>query len=98
MRVASLGNVRRTSSVHFSNVITEVVVGENSVVSHYQIERESTEAFHVSTLRDDAYSFDPEAGEWRGLVRKTRFALGDRVRVRVRRTDPDRGEIDLAFL
>jgi Fe-S cluster assembly protein SufD len=40
-----------SGGVHFSNVITEVVVGENSVLSHYQIERESTEAFHVSTLR-----------------------------------------------
>lgn len=37
--------------VHFSNVVTEVVVGENSVLGHYRIERESEQAFHVSTLR-----------------------------------------------
>ena len=37
--------------VHFSNVVTEVVAGESSVLSHYRIERESTQAFHVSTLR-----------------------------------------------
>lgn len=37
--------------VHFSNVVTEVVVGEHSVLSHYLIERQSTEAFNVSTLR-----------------------------------------------
>ncbi|MBK5228240.1 MAG: Fe-S cluster assembly protein SufD [Actinobacteria bacterium] len=37
--------------VHFSNVVTEVVVGENSVLGHYRIERESGQAFHVSTLR-----------------------------------------------
>jgi len=53
---------------------------------------------HVSTLRDDDYRFSAERGEWHGLVRKTRFSLGDRVRVRVRRTDADRGEIDLLFI
>lgn len=53
---------------------------------------------HISTLRDDDYRFSDERGEWHGLVRKTRFALGDRVRVRVRRTDADRGEIDLLFI
>ncbi len=37
--------------VYFSNVVTEVVVGGNSVLSHYLIERESTQAFNVSTLR-----------------------------------------------
>ncbi len=53
---------------------------------------------HVSTLRDDEYRFSAERGEWCGRVRKSRFALGDRVRVRVRRTDADRGEIDLLFV
>jgi Fe-S cluster assembly protein SufD len=43
--------VSLNGDVHFSNVVTEVVVGENSVLSHYRIERESTRAFHVSTLR-----------------------------------------------
>jgi Fe-S cluster assembly protein SufD len=37
--------------VYFSNVVTEVVVGGSSVLSHYLIERESTQAFNVSTLR-----------------------------------------------
>ena len=43
--------VSLNGDVHFSNVVTEVVVGENSVLGHYLIERESTQAFHVSTLR-----------------------------------------------
>ena len=43
--------VSLSGDVHFSNVVTEVVVGENSVLSHYRIERESAQAFHVSTLR-----------------------------------------------
>jgi len=50
---------------------------------------------HVSTLRDDEYAFSPDRMEWVGLHRKRRIALGDRVRVRVRRADPDRGEVDL---
>jgi Fe-S cluster assembly protein SufD len=38
-------------SVYFSNVVTELVVGENSSVGHYMIECESRKAFNVSTLR-----------------------------------------------
>ncbi|HEY3491020.1 MAG TPA: ribonuclease R [Candidatus Deferrimicrobiaceae bacterium] len=50
---------------------------------------------HVSTLRDDDYRYSADANEWVGSYRRRRFALGDRVSVRVRRADPDRGEIDL---
>ncbi|HWW81979.1 MAG TPA: Fe-S cluster assembly protein SufD [Vicinamibacterales bacterium] len=35
----------------FSNAVTELVVGDDSVVSHYMIEREDIEAYNVSTLR-----------------------------------------------
>ena len=38
-------------SVYFSNVVTELVVGENSSVGHYMIECESRKAFNISTLR-----------------------------------------------
>src|SRR3972149_5545018 len=37
--------------VYFSNAVTEVVVGQNSVLSHYIIERESKKAFNVPTIR-----------------------------------------------
>jgi len=35
----------------FSNTATELVAGENAVVSHYMIEREHRQAFNFSTLR-----------------------------------------------
>lgn len=38
-------------SVYFSNVVTEIVVGENSTIGHYLIELESKKAYNVSTLR-----------------------------------------------
>ena len=38
-------------STVFSNSATELVVGENSTVSHFMIEREHGKAFNVSTLR-----------------------------------------------
>ncbi len=53
---------------------------------------------HISTLRDDEYRFSKDRMEWVGLYRKRRIALGDRVRVRVRRADPDRGEVDFLFV
>ena len=37
--------------VYFSNVVTELVAGDGSVLEHYLIERESEQAFNVSTLR-----------------------------------------------
>jgi translation initiation factor IF-1 len=36
--------------------------------------------------------------EWVGQYRKRRIGLGDRVCVRVRRADPDRGEIDFLLV
>lgn len=53
---------------------------------------------HASTLRDDEYRFSRDRMEWVGAYRGRRIALGDRVRVRVRRADPDRGEVDFLFV
>ncbi len=36
---------------HFSNVVTEIVAGENSVFSHYMLERENKRSYNISTLR-----------------------------------------------
>ncbi|MFA6149382.1 MAG: VacB/RNase II family 3'-5' exoribonuclease [bacterium] len=52
----------------------------------------------VSTMRDDEYRFSPDRMEWVGQYRKIRIGLGDRVRVRVRRSDPDRGEVDFLLV
>ena len=38
-------------SLHFTNGVTEVVVGENGKLDHAKIQRESEEAFHVGTLQ-----------------------------------------------
>jgi Fe-S cluster assembly protein SufD len=35
----------------FCNTVTELIAGESAVVSHYMLERESTDTFNVSTLR-----------------------------------------------
>jgi Fe-S cluster assembly protein SufD len=43
--------VSTTDGVYFSNAVTEVVVGDGGVLSHYLIELESKDAFNVSTLR-----------------------------------------------
>jgi Fe-S cluster assembly protein SufD len=39
------------SGVSFSNAVTELVAGEDAVISHYLLEREDRQAFNVSTLR-----------------------------------------------
>src|SRR6201998_2061505 len=39
------------SGVFFSNVVTELVAGEDAVISHYLMERDDRQAYNVSTLR-----------------------------------------------
>ena len=39
------------SGVFFSNAVTELVAGENAVISHHLVEREDWQAFNISTLR-----------------------------------------------
>ena len=36
---------------YFTNAVTEIVAGENAVVHHYKLQRESREAYHVATLQ-----------------------------------------------
>jgi Fe-S cluster assembly protein SufD len=35
--------------VYFTNAVVELVLGENSNVEHYKVQRESSEAFHIAT-------------------------------------------------
>ncbi len=37
--------------VYFTNAVTEIVAGENSVVEHYKLQDESPAAFHVATVQ-----------------------------------------------
>ena len=37
--------------VYFTNAVTEISVGENAVVDHYKVQRESTQAYHVGTTQ-----------------------------------------------
>jgi Fe-S cluster assembly protein SufD len=37
--------------VYFTNAVTEIVAGENSVVEHYKLQCENEEAFHVATVQ-----------------------------------------------
>ncbi len=36
---------------YFTNAVTEIVVGENSIVEHVKLEEESPDAFHVATIQ-----------------------------------------------
>jgi Fe-S cluster assembly protein SufD len=35
---------------YFTNVVTEIVLGENAVLDHYKLQHESTQAYHVGTI------------------------------------------------
>lgn len=41
----------RRDGVHFTNPVTELVVGENAVVEHYKLQQENEDTFHVATLQ-----------------------------------------------
>ena len=36
---------------YFTNAVTEIVAGENSVIDHYKVQLESPEAFHIATMQ-----------------------------------------------
>jgi Fe-S cluster assembly protein SufD len=35
---------------YFTNVVTEIVLGQNAVLDHYKLQQESTRAYHVGTI------------------------------------------------
>jgi Fe-S cluster assembly protein SufD len=37
--------------VYFTNAVTEVFAGENSVIDHYKVQREGRDAYHIATLQ-----------------------------------------------
>jgi Fe-S cluster assembly protein SufD len=39
------------NDVYFTNTVTEIVAGDESVVEHYKVQRESEKAFHVGCLQ-----------------------------------------------
>jgi Fe-S cluster assembly protein SufD len=41
----------RGNGRYFTNAVTEIVVGENSVVEHVKLEQESAESFHIATIQ-----------------------------------------------
>ncbi len=53
---------------YFTNLVTEIVVGENATLDHYKLHRESDEAFHIATLQihqernSNARAFDVTLG------------------------------------
>ena len=40
-----------SDNVHFTNAVTEVVAGENSVVEYYKLQHESERAFHIGAVQ-----------------------------------------------
>ncbi|MEK6778565.1 MAG: VacB/RNase II family 3'-5' exoribonuclease [Candidatus Deferrimicrobiota bacterium] len=95
--------LQRAKALYLSKRVGEIFTGVISTIVGFGFFVELAECFaegfvHISSLRDDEYRYSAETGEWCGLVRKTRFSLGDRLRVRLRRADVDRGEIDLLLI
>ena len=39
------------NGTYFTNAVTEIVAGEDSAVEHYKLQRESNNAFHISTIQ-----------------------------------------------
>ncbi|MEW6720822.1 MAG: VacB/RNase II family 3'-5' exoribonuclease [Thermodesulfobacteriota bacterium] len=93
-RAKALFMTGRTAEVFEGKVSSLVPSGFFVELSDWMVEG----MVHISTLRDDEYRFSRDRMEWVGTFRRRRIALGDRVRVRVRRADPERGEVDFLFV
>jgi Fe-S cluster assembly protein SufD len=40
-----------TGGLYFTNSVSEIVVGENSIVDHYKVQKESEGSFHLATIQ-----------------------------------------------
>jgi len=48
---ASIIETYTGEGLHFTNAVTEIVCGENSIVDHYKLQFDSPAAFHISTIQ-----------------------------------------------
>ena len=48
---ASIIETYTGEGLHFTNAVTEIVCGENSIVDHYKLQIDSPDAFHISTIQ-----------------------------------------------
>ena len=53
---------------------------------------------HISTLQDDYYQFHEKGLALEGRRKRRIFRIGDRVRVRLERVDPEQRQIDFQLI
>jgi ribonuclease R len=90
---------RRAKALYISSRAEETFSGVITSLTGFgfyvELEECLVEGFvPISSLRDDEYRFSADRGEWVGVVRRRRFSPGVGLRVRLRKADVDRGEID----
>jgi ribonuclease R len=90
---------RRAKALYISSRAEETFSGVITSLTGFgfyvELEECLVEGFvPISSLRDDEYRFSADRGEWVGVVRRRRFSPGEGLRVRLRKADVDRGEID----
>lgn len=54
-KITLIEEYRGIDNIYFTNAISEIYAGENSCVSHYKIQRESTNSFHFGTVAINQY-------------------------------------------
>ncbi len=94
---------QRAKALYISSRAGETFPGMVTSITGYGFYVELTDLLvegfvPISTLRDDEYRFSAERREWQGVLRKQRISPGDRLLVKLRRADVDRGEIDFLFV
>jgi ribonuclease R len=87
----------------FRNYVGREFLGEISGVEGFGFFVSVTDPYGegmvpVARLRDDYYEKDPESGHLVGRRFHKRFQLGQKVRVRVSRSDPFTGQVDFDYL
>jgi len=102
MKVERKGLKTATSWV-LRNYIGEEFVGEISGLENFGIFVSITDPFGeglipVRRLRDDFYEKDETTGHLVGKRTRKTFALGDKIRVRLERSDPFSAQVDFDYL
>ena len=85
-------------SYHLGEEFEGIISGVTGYGFYVELDNTVEGLVHISSLKDDYYTFDPDAFELRGELTKKVYYLGQKVRVRTADADAQRREVEFILL
>lgn len=85
-------------SYHLGEEFEGIISGVTGYGLYVELDNTVEGLVHISSLRDDYYSYDPEKFELQGELTKKVYHLGQRVRVRIADADAQKRTVEFVLL